>query len=183
MDTLNRFDCLNEIYYKYSQRYQFVEMAALGFLGFLIPFIFGHPQILIGIFVNALIIRSALSLQSYKTLPIIFTPSLGALARGMIFGPYSVFLIYMIPFIWIGNLILIYAFKMKIKNKHNYFAVLAAGSIAKAGFLYAVAFTMYSVSIIPAIFLSAMGIMQLITAVFGGIVVYLELRAERYFSD
>ena len=151
MTFLNINGLLDEVYRKHSTEYQLIEMLALGFLGFLIPFVVGAPQIVVGILVNALIIRSALSLQSYKTLPIIFTPSLGALMQGMLFGPM------------------------------NYFLTLALASIGKAGLLYAAAFMLFSANFIPAIFLSAMGIMQLITAVLGGFVVYVELKAEKYF--
>ena len=181
MTFLNINGLLDEVYRKHSTEYQLIEMLALGFLGFLIPFVVGAPQIVVGILVNALIIRSALSLQSYKTLPIIFTPSLGALMQGMLFGPMNYFLAFMMPFIWTGNALLIYAFKKKLKNRYSYFLTLALASIGKAGLLYAAAFMLFSANFIPAIFLSAMGVMQLITAVLGGFVVYVELKAEKYF--
>ena len=172
---------LNEAYYEYSEKHQILEMAALGLLGFMLPFALGTPQIIIGILVNALIIRSALSLPSYKTLPVLFTPSIGAIAQGALFGPFNVFLILMMPFIWSGNLILLYSFKAKIKHGYNYLLTLVAGSAAKAGFLFVAAYILYSASIIPAVFLTTMGIMQFTTAVLGGVAVYVQLKAERYF--
>jgi len=86
----------------------------------------------------------------------------------------------MMPFIWTGNLILAYAISSWKRNTRGYFFALGAGSLAKAGLLYATAYMLYSASIIPAIFLTAMGTIQLATAVIGGIVVYLELKAKRY---
>jgi hypothetical protein len=171
---------LDEAYYEYSEKHQILEMVALGLLGFMLPFALGTPQILIGILVNALIIRSALSLPSYKALPVIFTPSIGAIAQGALFGPLNLFLIFMMPFIWSGNLILLYAFKAKIAHGYNYLLTLLAGSAAKAGFLFAAAYVLYSASIIPAVFLSSMGVMQFATALMGGILVYTQLRAEKY---
>lgn len=172
---------LNEAYYQYSEKHQLLEMAALGLLGFTLPFALCAPQIIIGILVNALIIRSALSLPSYKTLPAIFMPSIGAVAQGTLFGPFNVFLIYMMPFIWSGNLILLCAFKAKIAHGYNYLLTLLAGSAAKAGFLYAAAYVLYSASIIPEVFLTSMGVMQFVTALLGGILVYAQLKAEKCF--
>jgi len=175
------FSYLDEVYYKHSERHQFVEMLVLSFLGFLIPFVFGHPQLLVGALVNAFLIRSALSLPSRKALLVVFTPTLGVLARGLLFGPFTAFIILMMPFIWIGNYILIHAFKVKLKHKVNYGLTLLAGSALKAGFLYATAFALYSAGLIPQVLLLAMGSMQFTTAVFGGILVYLLLRVERRF--
>ena len=172
---------LSEAYYDYSEKRQILEMAALGLLGFMLPFALGAPQIIIGILVNAFIIRSALSLPSYKTLPVIFTPSIGAIAQGALFGPFNLFLIYMMPFIWSGNLIILYAFKAKIAHGYNYLLTLLAGAAAKAAFLFSSAYVLYYVSVIPAVFLTTMGVMQFVTALLGGIMVYAQLKAEKYF--
>ncbi len=179
--NLTIFGYFDEVQNRYSERYQFVEMLLLSSMGFLISFTLGHPQLLVGAVVNAFLIRSALSLKSHKVLPIIFTPALGALARGILFGPFTVFLVYLLPFIWAGNLILVCFFKMKIRNKYNYLATLLAGSLAKAGFLYGAAFVLYSTSVIPSVFLTAMGSIQLTTAILGGVLVYSELKAEEFF--
>ncbi|MBM3309224.1 MAG: hypothetical protein FJY77_03130 [Candidatus Altiarchaeales archaeon] len=170
---------LDEVYYEYSERHQFVEMLLLAFLGFLIPFVFGHPQLLVGALVNAFLIRSALSLKSFKAIPIIFTPTLGVLARGILFGPFTVFIVYMMPFIWVGNYIIVQAFKVKLKHRLNYGLTLLAGSLLKAGFLYTTAFVFYSLGFIPQVFLTAMGVMQFTTAILGGVLVYLLLRIGR----
>ncbi len=169
---------MDEVYNKYSAKRQTVEMIALGLLGFLVPFVTGAPQLLVGAFVNALLIRSALSLQSYRTLPIIFTPSIGALMQGALFGPMNYFLVFMMPFIWMGNALLVYAFKKKIRNGYNYFLTLAGASLGKAGILYAAAYVLFAANVVPSIFLTAMGMIQLVTAVLGGIIVYAELKAE-----
>lgn len=172
---------LDKTYYEYSERYQLLEMAVLGLLGFMLPFAIGHPQIVVGALVNALIIRAALSLPSYKTLPVIVSPAVGAIAQGALFGPLNMFLVYLMPFIWIGNYILLYAFKMKIANGYNYFLTLLTGAAGKAAFLFSAAYLLYSASVIPAVFLTAMGIMQFTTALLGGVLVYAQIKAEKYF--
>jgi hypothetical protein len=85
----------------------------------------------------------------------------------------------MMPFIWIGNYILVYAFKAKLKHKVNYGLTLLAGSGLKAGFLYTCAYSLYALGLVPEVFLTAMGVTQLSTALIGGMLVYLLLRMER----
>lgn len=169
---------LDETYYKNKEKTQIIEMTALFFAGFMISFLIGHPQLLVGALVNAFLIRCALSLPGYKVLPVVMAPSMGAAAKGLLFGPFTPYLVVIMPFIWIGNMILVYAFKEYAKNKRNYFATLIVGSAAKAAFLFACASILFTASIIPAAIVSGMGIMQFITAVTGGALVYLGIKLE-----
>lgn len=153
--------------------YQYFEMFFYSLLGFLIPMFIGHPQLFVGITVNTMLILTALNLRDYKLLPIIILPSLGVLSRGLIFGPFSIFLLYMIPFIWIGNTILIYSIKLfKLKLKLNYWISLVISSLLKTGFLFISALIMFKLGLVPVIFLTAFGIMQAITAFSGGIIAF-----------
>ena len=80
---------------------------------------------------------------------------------------------YMIPFIWAGNAILVFSFKhFKLKKKCNYTYTLAVGSLLKGAFLFLSALALYKLSIIPVVFLTAMGFMQVVTAISGGIAAY-----------
>ncbi|UCD04453.1 MAG: hypothetical protein JSW73_02365 [Candidatus Woesearchaeota archaeon] len=166
--------------YSIGEAHQYFEMILYTSVCFFIPMFIGHPQIAVGIAVNAAIIVAALNLKGYKILPVIIAPSLGALSRGVLFGPFTVYLVYMIPFIWIGNSILLFSFKLfKLKLKKNYLTTLVLGAGMKSGFLFLSAYILYSLSIIPAIFLTAMGIMQLATALGGGIPAYLAQKAKK----
>jgi len=159
--------------YVLGSSYQYLEMILYTAVCFFIPLFVGHPQILVGIIINTMLVASALNTKGYKLLPVIIAPSLGAFSRGILFGPFTIYLIYMIPFIWLGNTILIFSFKwLKLKLKKNYWLTLIIGSALKSGFLFLAAFTLYSLNIIPVMFLTAMGIIQLITAVSGGIAAY-----------
>jgi hypothetical protein len=181
MTKQNIFGYFDDVEHEYSNQRQLIEMTMLFFGGFFISFLVGYPQIIVGSLVNAFLIRSALSLPGNKVLPVAIAPSMGVIARGLVFGPFTPFLIFLLPAIWLGNLILIYAFKNQIKNKYNYFAALIGGSVIKAGFLFAAATILFSVSIVPAAIVSAMGIIQLETALIGGIIAYLGIKAEKYF--
>ncbi|MGV8168449.1 MAG: hypothetical protein ACP5N3_00165 [Candidatus Nanoarchaeia archaeon] len=149
---------------------QYVELFIYSALAFLVPFTLGHPQLIVGILVNAALVLAALNLKDYKLLPVIMLPSIAVLSRGMIFGPFTIFLIYMIPFIWIGNIILVYAFKeLKLKRKMNSIVTLIIGAGAKTLFLFLCALLLVKTGMIPAPFLVSMGVLQLYTALLGGI--------------
>jgi hypothetical protein len=163
------YDFINIKKYNYSNTYQNIETVILSLAGFLVPLFLGHPQILVGVIVNAALIIAALHLKGYRSLPIILMPSLGVLCRGIIFGPYTPHLLYMIPFIWFGNFLLVFSFK---NFKFNYWLNLAIGTVLKAGFLFTIALIFYKLGLLPVIFLTAMGILQVITAVLGGILAF-----------
>ncbi|MBN2457881.1 hypothetical protein JXB31_01995 [Candidatus Woesearchaeota archaeon] len=164
---------MNRQDYKLSFNQELVEFIAYSAICFLVPFFIGHPQWVTGIIVNSALILTALNLKSRMLLPAIMLPSLAVLSRGLIFGPFTHFLLYMIPFIWAGNTILVYTFKkLRLEKKINRFIVLLIGSGAKAIFLFSAAFVLFKLNFIPAVFLSAMGITQFYTAAAGGIVAF-----------
>jgi hypothetical protein len=149
-----------------------IQMIILSVIGFFIPFVLGHPQILVGIIVNAMLIFGATYLRGHKLLPIILLPSIGVMTAGIIFGTYTIFLLYLIPLIWIANAIYVYIYKYFNLTKHglkNNLIGLGVASVAKAGLLFGVTFLLVSFSILPSVFLTAMGILQLTTALIGGV--------------
>lgn len=162
----------NEEAVGYLVRYlnETVGLYALFLVGFLVPFTMGHPQELVGVLVNATLVLSAIEFGlKKKTLPLLFAPSLGVLARGLIFGPLTPFLLIMLPFIWISNAILVYGVSKIFKEKEkNYGIALGVSAAAKSGFLFGVSFVLVSAAILPPMFLTAMGIIQLYTALVGG---------------
>jgi hypothetical protein len=155
--------------------HQRLQLLALAGLAFMIPFTLGHPQQLVGVLVNALIIRAALTLPRDRALPVAFAPTLGVLARGLLFGPFTFYVALMMPLIWAGNYILLWAFSLR----GNYALTLGLSSLAKAAFLYSGACALYGAGLMPAALLPAMGAFQLATAVAGGVLAYCELKAER----
>jgi len=158
-----------------------VELIIYIFLGFFIPLFFSHPQIITGALVNAFLILSALHFKGYKSLYLVFIPSIAALLRGVLFGPFTIFLVYMLPFIWIGNTILILIFKkMFVVEGKNYFVVLLIASLLKALFLFIMAYILFSFSLVPKLFLTAFGIMQFITACLGGVIAYLRFLIKKH---
>ncbi len=151
--------------------------AGLSFLSFIIPFSLGHPQWLVGTIVNTCLFLAAIFLPKKFFLPLIILPSLGVLSRGIIFGPFTSFLVYFLPFIWLGNLILILSFKKPCKKFHhfNYFISIFIAAISKYLFLLAIANLYFKFHFVPAVFLQTMGISQLLTALAGGIISWILL--------
>ncbi|MFC1752383.1 hypothetical protein ACFL96_03200 [Thermoproteota archaeon] len=159
--------------YALSNVHQYAEMTLYTVVCFLIPIILSHPQYVVGITVNCLLVLAALNLKGYKLLPVIIAPSLGALSGAMLFGPFTKYLLYLAPFIWIGNAILIFSLKLfKLKMKKNYWLALVLGTAFKSGFLFLSALLLYTLGIIPVVFLTAMGILQAVTALCGGSAAY-----------
>ena len=98
---------------------------------------------------------------------------MAALFSGLLFGPFTIFILYMMPVIWIGNFVLVYLFKyLHMVRNLNYWAALGGSAIAKSALLFGGAFLLVNFSVLPVVFLTAMGIMQLGTAVAGGIVAF-----------
>ena len=159
--------------YYFNRFYDAFSLLLLTTTAFLIPFVLGHPQFLVGTIVNLLLIEASLYLDFKKTIPIITMPSLGALSRAILFGPLTIFLIYMIPFIWIANTILVLVIKvLHFKFKKNLFVVGVLGAVLKTAFLFATAFTLFSFGIVPKQFLTAFGINQFLTAFSALVLIY-----------
>ncbi len=136
---------------------------ALPALAFAIPLLVSGPQLLTGSIVNCFLFLSAVYSNRKTQTAIVIGPSIAALLNGLVFGKFTPFLAYFLPFIWIGNLILIKTFK-----KADIVNVITS-SFLKSSFLLVFAFLYFKFSLVPQIFLTAMGIFQLITAVFGGV--------------
>lgn len=168
-----RYEFIEKQDYRLGFFQENIEMLLYSGMCFFIPFLIGHPQLLVGTMVNAALVLAALNLKKYKLLPIIIVPSLAVLSRGIIFGPFTIYLVYMIPFIWIGNSILVLTIKeLRLKRKMNRFLSLGVGAGLKALFLFTSAYILFSLGIIPIVFLTAMGITQLYTALAGGLLAF-----------
>ena len=60
----------------------------------------------------------------------------------------------------------------KLNEKKNYWVTLAIGTLLKSGFLFLSAFVLYKFGVLPVVFLTAMGILQVGTAIGGGVAAY-----------
>ena len=152
---------------------ELTEFSLYSLLAFSIPFMLAGPQLFVGTLVNMSLIGSALYVKGRKLLPIMILPSLGVLSRGVLFGPLTMYLLYMLPFIWLGNAVLVLSvkyFHLRLKQPYAFGAVL--GSVLKFALLFSSTYLLYALGVVPAAFLVAMGAMQLLTAVSAGILLW-----------
>ena len=142
----------------------------LGFVCvlFFLPLLISGPQLVIWSIVNLLLIASVQKLSRSKAWPLAFIPSIAAVLHGVIFWPFTIFLVYMMPAIWLGNLVLMYM----VKNISKQWLGILAWWIAKAWLLFLIALILVQHNFLPNIFLQAMGIFQLATALIGGYVLF-----------
>lgn len=181
-----------------------MAFAGIFCLAFFVPFLLGGPQWLVGTMVNTCLFLAVLFLPKKYYLPIVIFPSLGVLARGLIFGPFTPFLVYFLPFIWLGNFILMFVFgkicEFLIKRDPTSFnldklfskflevgSLIAFPALAKFTVLFFAANIYFKFNFVPKIFLATMGMNQLLTAVYGGIIAYLIFIGlnkfyEKYFA-
>ncbi len=142
-----------------------LQLIGVYSLAFLVPFIFRQPQLLIGSIVNFILIFSISRFETKKIIPLIFIPSIASLLSGTLFGTFTPYLLYIIPFIATANLIFILSFKyIKIKYLRVIFSALI-----KASFLFSCAYILVNTLHIPQIFLTTMGEIQFLTAIIGAL--------------
>ena len=153
------------------------DIAEFGFysaLAYLTPIFFVHPQIFTGVLVNSMLVCSALYIKGWKKLiPLLVLPSVGILSKGFLFGSLTIYLFYMMPFIWIGNAIFVFSIKaVHLKHKKHFLSAIIYGSALKSVFLFGCAFALYSLGAVPVMFLTAFGLMQFTTAFGAGIIMW-----------
>ena len=147
--------------YRISARILFIGYA--GFL-FVIPLIIGWPQLLVGSIVNFFLILVALRYRKFSLLlPMVMLPTIAASFHGVVFGALTMYMLYMMPAIRIGNYILIYA----VQYFKNLQLGIFVGAWAKAIFLVLIAAILVYFWILPTIFIKFMWIFQLLTALIG----------------
>jgi len=159
-----------------------VHLALYSFAAFLVPFMLGHPQILVGCIVNCALILGATYLKGHKLIPVILLPSIGVLTAGIMFGTFTPFLLIMVPFIWIGNAVYAYGYKALHSKTKSYLLSVGVSSIVKAGLLFSAAFALVSMNLLPAMFLTAMGWLQLTTALIGGVSAIIFIKSRQAFA-
>ncbi len=147
---------------------QILMLAILIAVAVAAPLLF-RQQLVTGTIVNATLIIGVSLLGIRDGLLIGLIPSSFALATGLL----PSFMAPMIPFIIIGNAVLVLTFAYL--NRFNYWLGIAAGSILKAAFLYGAGILVTSLIMnqqLTSAVAQMMGWTQLFTAVAGGVVAF-----------
>lgn len=138
-------------------------------LAFFIPFLISGPQLLTGTLVNCLLILGAKFVDKKNHLIIAILPSVAAVLNGVVFGKFTLFLVFFLPFIWFGNFVFIKTI-LYFKNNLSMSLSILFSLILKTFILYFSALLYFKFNLVPEIFLTAMGMFQLATGVMGGII-------------
>lgn len=169
-----------------------IALLVPTFLGGILSKIFGstsvistNSQLIVGTIVNAALVVSAINLKGWaKILGVVTMPSISTILSGYVFGTASVYMVYMIPAIWIGNFALIYSYKFLMlgKNKH-YFLAGIVGIIVKVAIIFALFNLINLFGVFPEKLVenlrNAMGMAQLITATLGVIAAFVIYKLEK----
>jgi hypothetical protein len=134
---------------------------------FLLPLIF-HAQLFTGIFVNFIFVKSAINYNSKQIMLLSFIPSISAFVGGFIFFNFNYALIYMLPFIWLGNFIFTFGIKkLFVEQNKNYLFSGILLAFIKTCILFLTATIFFYFSLVPEIFLISFGLVQFLTAILG----------------
>lgn len=142
-------------------------------------FIATNSQYVVGTIVNIALIFAGINLKGYKKiLGIITLPSISAICSGFIFKTASIYTVYMIPAIWIGNFLLVYLYrKIYVEKNKNYVLASIVAILVKAGVIFLGFNILTMVKVIPGqgkIFQAlqlSMGLNQLVTATIAAVIV------------
>lgn len=177
----------------FSKTSEFIQTVIIAILAFLVPtflaqlinIVFGaesmiasNSQIIVGSVVNTLLVISALNLKGWsKTIFVVTMPSISTIMSGYIFKSASIYMVWMIPAIWIGNFILIFAFKyLMLANEKNYFVAAIMGIICKVIVIFGFFTILKALNVFPEKIVSklqnAMSLIQLITATIGCLIAF-----------
>ena len=191
---------LNKTMYDFSKKADLIQAIIIGLIAFLVPtflaqlinVIFGaqsivatNSQIIVGSIVNSALIFSAINVKGWKKIiGVVTMPSISTILSGYVFKSASVYMVYMIPAIWIGNFVLIYAYKLIMLEKNkNYFLAGIVGIIAKVLVIFGCFEILNLFNIFPdklvANLQKAMGLTQLITASIGMLIIFIVYQLEK----
>lgn len=136
---------------------------------FLIPFLISGPQLLTGTLVNCLLISGVKFVDNKNHLFMAVLPSIATVLNGLVFGKFTIFLVYFLPFIWLGNFALIKSI-IYLREKLSLPFSITLSVIFKTIILFVTALIYFKFNLVPEIFLTAMGVFQLATGIMGGLV-------------
>jgi hypothetical protein len=137
-------------------------------------------QFIIGPLVNAALIYSGVRLRRAANLLLVATlPGAAAIALGVL-GINAVFMLYMVAFIWAGNLALAFSFRAFAKSGYTVaavFGITAKVALIFGGFLILRACGAFPTPVAETMF-SMMGAVQFLTATLGAALAYPAISAS-----
>lgn len=190
---------INQRVHDFSKSIDIIQTILIYLIALLVPTFLGEilkdifpatsivvtkSQLIIGSIVNASLIVTAMNLKGWaKILGVVTMPSISTILGGYVFKTASVFMVYMIPAIWIGNFALVYMYKaIFLKKKKNYFLAGILGIVVKVAIIFGAFNVLKLLGIFPPKLITnlqtAMGMTQAITATVGMILAFAVYKLE-----
>lgn len=185
---MEKVEILNKSIVDFSKKIDIIQTIILFLIALLVPTFLGgvldnvfgeasviatNSQLIIGSIVNSALVIAALNVKGVqKIVGLITMPSISTILSGYVFKTASVYMVYMIPAIWIGNFALVYIYKLLVVNKkRNYWLTGVIGITTKVAIIFGLFSILRLLNIFPnklaAILQVNMGITQAITATIG----------------
>lgn len=190
---MEKENVLNKSMRDYSKQIDILQIILICMVALLVPTflaqiltkVFGansviasNSQIIVGSIVNTALIVAAINVKGWKKIVGIITlPSISTILSGYVFKTASVYMVYMIPAIWLGNFAIVYLYKLLLLNKNlNYFvtgiiSIIVKDAIIFGGFSLLNLFGIFPEKLVQNL-QNAMGATQAITATIGMIISY-----------
>lgn len=164
----------------YTVTFPTVYSYAFPMIAFLVPLVVSGPQVVVGSIVNCFLILSA-SIFSRKQLVLIAVlPSVGAVINGVVFGSLTPYLLYFLPAIWIGNVLLMMVWQVLVTKGVVLSFLMSAIMKSVCLSLFALAFVNFR--LVPQAFLFAMSAVQFITAIVGGSLASVIIHYQQHYA-
>ncbi len=162
----------------------YISFAVVSYFIILaVPLLLGQFRWFTGITVNTIFILAALNFRNNSYIPMIFLPSIEKIFGALILGIFFYYLLYIIPFIWIGNGLYISLFRYFKNNiKMHSLASIVLSSLIKTAVIFVPTFILYMFDLVPYLFMIAMGAMQFATAITGGVLALL-INQTKFFQN
>lgn len=196
---MEKESAINQRVHDFSKSIDIVQTILIYLIALLVPTFLGEmlksilpatsivvtkSQLIIGSIVNASLIVTAMNLKGWaKILGVVTMPSISTILGGYVFKTASVFMVYMIPAIWIGNFVLVYTYKKILVQKNkNYFLAGIVGIVIKVAIIFGAFNILKAIGIFPPKLITnlqtAMGMVQAITATVGMIIAFVIYKIE-----
>lgn len=190
---------INQRVHDFSKSIDIIQTILIYLIALLVPTFLGEllknvfpatsivvtkSQLIIGSMVNASLIVTAMNLKGWaKILGVVTMPSISTILGGYVFKTASVFMVYMIPAIWVGNFALVYVYKKILVQKNkNYFIAGIVGIVIKVAIIFGAFGILNLLGIFPQKLVTnlqtAMGMTQGITATVGMIIAFVIYKLE-----
>jgi hypothetical protein len=153
---------------------RYLHLYSLYLFSFLIPFLLKGPQLLTGTLVNFLLIVGISQFKLKEIFPILLIPSLTACLGQALLGNFTPYLLYLIPFISLSNLV----FVITYKNLKNPLFNIFLPALFKSLLLFTATYVLVRTIPLLNIFLTTMGLIQFTTAILGTLLATITIKAS-----